>query len=141
MFLKPIDPRTIFALFFFRDNKVLHLKRSALRSLIAFSISQKFINRFSLYNLHCIVEFVSKFYISLKYYFSKMIYAFFYNLSFFSYGTRVIFLRFEALLNKLFLDDFTIDLFCYNRAYLTLSTVIPFNRYLLRLDMYSFFFL
>lgn len=54
---------------------------------------------------------------------------------------RFPFLRLEALLDRVPLHLFEGAFFCYDATVLMAPLIIPFQRYLLRLDVFSFFFL
>lgn len=109
--------------------------------LMAFMLSQRHDNRLLYFNLLCLLGKGGKLSVSLKYYFLKFIRASFHRLAFFNRDLRCLLLSFESLQELVPIAFFSVDFFIYDKDFLTPPLVIPFNRYLLRLDVYSFFFL
>lgn len=131
---------TLFSMLFMQHITSISRKRGAIRLLIAFKLAQSYSSRKVLFLFFCLLKRSSSFYLSLEYYFLKLLKAFIKGLLFFTDNHRRIFLRLEALLASAPIAFFTFDWFCYDKAVFTPPLILAFNRYLLRLDMYSLFF-
>lgn len=132
---------TLVSLFLFESQPLLLRKRSSLRYLLSLKLAQQPSLRAWLFTLLSLLAHNSRRFLALRYYFLKLLVAYFHSLAFVSSAWRGLLLRLEALIGLSPLGAFSRDWFCYERERLITPLVLPFHRYLLRLDMYSFFFL
>lgn len=130
---------TLFVLLFCEQN--LLQSRSLWRFFTGSLLCQEPLKRLYYFNFLCLLELNSRIYFSLKYYFTKFIRGFFHRLAFFSHQLRILLVYMECFRQKSPWETLSLDFFCYQRDCFTPPLIIPFRRYLLRLDIYSFFFL
>ena len=124
----------------FSEQNMFH-SRSLWRFFFATWLSQKSVNRGFYFNFLCLLELNNKIYFSLKYYSTKYLLGYFHRLAFFSKRWRILLLHLEHFRQRIPKKVFHLDFFCYFEFRFQLPLILPFKRYLLRLDIYSFFFL